>query len=344
MTLQTVAILRMTVGLTAAIGIFYAIAWPFYFIGPLFAAIFLVFPAWIGWKMAVQLLARLAVSLLAGLMISEYLLSFPPLCVLIYGLIFFYIYYNDTPTAPPMAALFMTLGVTMVPIMGITNGAVPYIIAAGLMMNMAAGLFVAWLFHSLVPNRLAQQNGRPAPKKPATPPPQPSREERVRLALVSTIVALTAVIIFFSFNLSSYAFAMLQICLMAGAPSANASLQAMKGNAIACCIGGVTIVIVYNLLTAVPAYVFLVSVCLCTVLLFSKKIYSDDPMAKAYVSALFTFLILLGTSTMAETGAAMNFYLRIVQILLAGLFTVGGIIVVERLLRGGIIYKKTAKL
>lgn len=56
-------------------------------------------------------------------------------------------------------------------------------------------------------------------------------------------------------------------------------------------------------------------------------------MAKAFISGLTTFLVLLGTSTMADTAASTNFYLRIAQILFAGLFTVAGLIIVEHLLR-----------
>ena len=333
MTLQTVSILRMTLGLTTAVAVSYGIAWPLNFIAPLFAVIFLIFPAWIGWKMAIQVLLRLTFSLLIGLIISEYFLNFPLLCVPLYGLLFFYIYYNDTPSAPPMATLFMTLGITIVPIMGLAGVGLAHFIAIALLFNMGVGLVFAWLFHLIIPNSLAKQTSQAQAAAKPTPPPMPSRQERARLALVSTIVALTAVITFFALNLTAYAFAMIQICFMAGSPNTNASLQAMKGNGLACLIGGIAIIIVYNLLIAVPTYLFLVAITLCFALLFSSRIYGGGPMAKAYISGLTTFLVLLGTSTMADTAASTNFYLRIAQILFAGLFTVAGLIVVEHLLR-----------
>ena len=333
MTLQTVYILRMTVGLTTAVAVCYGMAWPLNFIAPLFAVIFLIFPAWIGWKMAVQILLRLFFSLLIGLVISEFFLNFPLLCVPLYGLLFFFIYYNDTPSAPPMATMFMTLGITMVPIMGLSGAVMSHVIAIALLFNMAVGLFFAWIFHVVFPNSLAKQPPRAQAAAKPTPPPTPSREERARLALVSTIVALTAVITFFALDLTAYAFAMIQICFMAGSPHANASFQAMKSNAQACLIGGIAIIIVYNLLTAVPTYLFLVAITLCFALLFSSRIYGGGPMAKTFISGLTTFLVLLGTSTMADTAASTNFYLRIAQILFAGLFTVAGLIIVEHLLR-----------
>lgn len=333
MTLQTVYILRLTTGMTTAVAVSYGMAWPLNFIAPLFAVIFLIFPVWIGWKMAVQILLRLTFSLLIGLIISEYFLNFPLLCVTLYGLLFFYIYYNDTPSAPPMATMFMTIGITIVPIMGLSGAVMSHLIALALLINMGVGLIFAWLFHLIIPNSLAKQQPQAQSAKKPTSPPALSREERARLALVSTIVALTAVIIFFSFNLSAYAFAMIQICFMAGSPNANTSFQAMKGNALACLIGGVAIIIVYNLLTAVPTFLFLVAITLCFALLFSRRIFGGGPNAKVFISGVTTFLVLLGTSTMADTAASTNFYLRIAQILFAGLFTVAGLIIVEHLLR-----------
>lgn len=333
MTLQTVLTFRLAFGVWAAIAVAYGMAWQLSFIAPLFATIFLLFPTWIGWKMAVQLLLRLSFSLLLGILISEVLLDFPVICALIYGLLFFFIYYNDTPSAPPFAAMFMTIGITMVPMMGLSGAGLPQFIAMALFVNMVVGLFFAWLFHTLIPNSLAEQSGQPQPGKKPAPPPLPHREERIRLAMNSALVAWTAVIIFFSFNLVAYAFAMIQICFMVGEAKTNASVQALKGNALACCIGGAAIIIAFNLLVAVPTYSFLLALTLLITLVFSRKIFSGGTMAKAYISGLTTFLILLGTSTMVNKVATANFYLRIGQILFAGLFAVAGLVLAEHLLR-----------
>jgi hypothetical protein len=189
------------------------------------------------------------------------------------------------------------------------------------------------LFHTLIPNSLADQSTQPSPRKKPAPPPLPSQEERIRMALNSTIVALAAVIIFFSFNLVAYAFAMIQICFMVGEAKANSTLQALKGNALACCIGGVAIIIAYNLLVMVPPYSFLLALTLLCTLFFSRQIFGGGKFAKAYISGLITFLVLLGTSTMVGNVASTNFYLRIGQILFAGLFAVAGLVLVEHLLR-----------
>jgi len=144
-----------------------------------------------------------------------------------------------------------------------------------------------------------------------------------------------AVIIFFSLNLSQHALAMIYICFMAGTPNKNNSIVAMKANATATCIGGVAIIIAFNLLVAVPTYLFLIVLTLFFALLFSNKIYGGSVHTAAWSSGFTTFLVLLGSSTGVDKTASVNFYLRIAQVLFAGLFTVGALVIIERISRPG---------
>ena len=221
----------------------------------------------------------------------------------------------------------------MVPIMGLSGAQLSHLIAIGLLFNMTCGLFFAWLFHRLIPDSLAAQKaGGPAAAKPP-PPPEPTPEELARLALTSTLVALSAVVFFFFFNLAQYALAMLYICLMAGTPSTVASFQVMKANSLATCIGGAAIIVAFNLLVAVPTYMFLLLVVCLFAYLFSVKIFSGGAHAAAFTSGLTTFLVLLGSSTGVDKEASINFYLRIGQVLFAGLFTIVALRVVDHILR-----------
>ena len=333
MTIAQVRALRITVGTTAAVALGYGMAWPLHFIMPLFAVMFLAMPGpWFGWKVARQIMKRLAVGLLCGLVISEFFLRMPLVCVPLYALIFFYIFFKDA-TAPPLATMFMTMGVTMVPILGLQGTMASHFIASWLFFNMSLGFVFTWALHLIVPNSWAKPDpNAPAPKRP-TPPPIPSREERARLALVSTVVSTSAVLIFFTLNLAQYALAMIFICMMAGTPNTNASIKALRANSVACFIGGVAIVIAYQLLVMVPSYDFLILLVLCFSLFFSHKMTTPGPNVAAWMSGFTTFLVLLGSSTGVDTSASSNFYLRIAQILFAGIFCIGAIIVTEHLIQ-----------
>lgn len=178
MMLHTVQALRLAFGVWGAVAVSYGISWQLSFIAPIFTTIFLLMPSWIGWKMALQVLRRLIYSLLLGLLISEILLLFPFICILVYGVLFFVIYYNDTPAAPPFSTMFMTLGITIVPMMGLSGAGLPQFIAMALLTNFCLGLIFAWFFHSVIPGSLAAESSRQEmAKKPESPPIPPKRNK-----------------------------------------------------------------------------------------------------------------------------------------------------------------------
>jgi len=333
MTIANVRALRIALGSTFAVALAYGTSWPLHFIMPLFAVMFLAMPGpWFGWKVARQIMKRLAVGLLCGLIISEFFLRMPLVCVPLYALLFFYIFFKDA-TAPPLSTMFMTMGITMVPILGLQGAMASHFIASWLFVNMSLGFVFTWALHLIIPNSWAKPDpNAPAPKRP-TPPPIPSREERSRLALVSTVVSTTAVMIFFALNLAQYALAMIYICMMAGTPNTNASIKVLKANSLACLIGGGAIIIAYQLLVMVPSYDFLILLTLCFSLFFSHKMTTAGPNIAAWTSGFTTFLVLLGSSTGVDTSASANFYLRIAQILFAGIFCIGAIIVTEHMIQ-----------
>ena len=194
---QQISLLRLTLGVGTTVAVSYGMGWTLNFIAPIFATVFLVIPRWIGWKPAALFVLMLGSALLCGLLISEFFLRIPLICMPIFALLFFFIYFNDTPAAPPMAATFMTIGITIVPIMGLSGAMLPHIIAENILFDLMIGLFFAWLFHALIPGNPVPLQAVEATKK--NPPEIPSRMERARLALVSTVVALGAITIFFSF-------------------------------------------------------------------------------------------------------------------------------------------------
>lgn len=333
MTPAQVRMWRIVIGTTLAIAISYGVSWPLSYLMPLFTVMFLAMPGpWFGWKMACSIIKRLLAGLLCGLIISEFFIRMPLVCVPLYALLFFYIFYNDAK-APPLTTIFMTMGIAMVPILGMQAALASHLVVMFLFINMTSGFVMKWLFHLLLPDSLVKVDPNAPPPKRPQKPPIPPREERARLALVSTAVATSAVVIFYSLNLVQYSLAMIYICMMAGRPTTNASLMVMKANAKACVIGGVAIILVYNLLVAVPGYFFLIVLCFFVGLFFAQKMTSGLPSAAAWTSGFTTYLVLLGSSTGVNTSASASFYLRIAQILFAGIFCIGAIVVTEHLLK-----------
>ncbi|WP_419176933.1 DUF2955 domain-containing protein [Desulfosediminicola sp.] len=329
----SLTILRLAVGVTTSVAISYGFSWPLYFITPIFTFMFLAIPMWMGARSAITLLFRLVFALFCGIIISEFFLNYPLVCIPLYTVLFFLIYYNDTPASPPMATLFMTLGVTLVPISAFAGAGVAPVVATYLVLNMAGGLLLAGFFHGLLSTSPPAAANLKADARSQAVTVTVPHSERIRLALVSTLVALAAVMIFFFFNLGQYALAMIYICIMAGTPNKNSSIKTLKANATATCIGGIAIIVNYNLLVLCPTYIFLIAVTFLATLLFARIIVTGGPMAPAFSSGFTTFLVLLGSSTQVDATASANFYLRIAQVLFAGLFTLVALMIVERLTR-----------
>ena len=97
MTLQTLRTFRLALGITAVVAISYGVGWPLCYLAPILCALFLALPTWISWPAALKVLALLAAALLIGVVISEFFLHFPLLCVPLYVLLFFLIYYPSKP-------------------------------------------------------------------------------------------------------------------------------------------------------------------------------------------------------------------------------------------------------
>jgi hypothetical protein len=91
----------------------------------------------------------------------------------------------------------------------------------------------------------------------------------------------------------------------------------------------VAVIIAFNLLVAVPKFWFLLILCFAVALIFSQRIMAGKPSSAAWSSGFTTFLVLLGSSTGVDSSASSNFYLRIAQVLFAGLFCILAIVVVE---------------
>ena len=323
--------LRLALGLGAAVLAGYGFGWPLGFLTPIYAAFFLVLPVWIGWNNCFGLLVLMAASLLVGLVISEYFLILPLACLLVYGLLFFAIYYLVTPAAPPMAAMFMTIGITILPLMGLSQTIVAHFLAAAMLGNLAAGLGVAWFFHRLLPGSPLASGTAP----PGGPAGGADQGQRIRIALASTLVALTALALFFSRNLAGQSYAMLQICFLAGNTSPTAPLTTMKKNLLGCLLGGLAILVVHPLLLAWPNLAFLIALVVATSLLFAQTIYGGTSMGEYGFLGLVTFLVLLGTSTLPGGAALDKLSIRVAQIVFAGLYAVAGLYLAGRLLGVG---------
>ncbi len=121
-------------------------------------------------------------------------------------------------------------------------------------------------------------------------------------------------------------------------PNVKAGLAASKKNLTGAFVGGLIATLWYELLVMAPSFAFLILLTFAFMLWMGAGIYSGRPNAAVYATSLSTVLIVLGGAVGSEEAeAASKFYIRVLQIFVAGLYVVG----MFSLLEGAIERRRT---
>ena len=127
---------------------------------------------------------------------------------------------------------------------------------------------------------------------------------------------------------------LLFIAMLAQQPDVKIGVKGSMALIIGNTAGGVAAIVFYNLLIAVPDYVFLILLTILFSLFFGERIFSGKPMAGLYAAAFSTVILLVGSTTGDFGGdAGSKFYIRIVQIIAAAVYIVGVFTLLEFLSR-----------
>ena len=139
-------------------------------------------------------------------------------------------------------------------------------------------------------------------------------------------------IVFCFFELTSELVTLIFILTLSIQPEIKAGIQASKKNIAGACVGGVISIVFYELLVVVPSFTFLLLLTLGAMLVIGGLIYSGRPSAAVFAASLSTFLIIVGGAIGSDTAEASGkFYLRVLQIMLAGFYVVIAFSAIESL-------------
>ncbi len=325
--LRTVRIVRMALGVTVAMTIAQAWAWPVSFVYVALCSTLLATPAPgprlrdtlqnAGYAIVVFTLVTLAIL---------FLLKFPMAFTVAYAAMVFFTVYNLHKGAPFLLILFTYLGLLLFPILASVHDVLPVAAAGSLMFSALLALLTAQLAHGLLPDP-------PPVERPAKPAYQQGyAPDAARAALTATIVVVPAMVFFLVFDLAAAAVVMAYIGFMSLGGSLAAGRHGARQNLIANTIGGLATLLFYVVMIAVPHLHFFIVLMLLTSLLFATRIFSDAPSAKYYGSAFTGLVILVSSSMEAGTDVDANVIKRIIFITLAGFYVIMAMSTVERLL------------
>jgi hypothetical protein len=333
--MRSLRILRYAVGSTIAMTIAMGFAWQLSFLVPVLSLSFFASPApRPTLKQGTGFVATIAVACLAGLMLGKYLISYPLVFVPFMGFVLLRLFYEKASGRSPLLTMWLLIAMLVIPLITMTSPGISNMVASGILVSAATTVFVVWVTHGLLPDP-AGSHARPAaaaaaPSGPAVLAPV----ERFRTAAISTLVVLPMFVLFYSFKLQSSLLILVFVALLSSQPGFASNFKAGGALVIGNAMGGVTAIIMYELLVMMPEFYFLIMLTLLGGLVFGALVFSDKPTAKLYGMAFSTLLLVIGSTTASGSDeAGSKVYTRVAQIVIAVVYVVMAFGVADRFVR-----------
>ncbi|ACJ28189.1 Conserved hypothetical protein [Shewanella piezotolerans WP3] len=313
--IYTRRVLRFTLGIGLAVAVSSIWAWPLAFIVPVFVAKFLVDRQ----EPTVQTVYELLISMICTIAIA-WLVSFGPtqypavLLPLLAMMMLWGYYLFSSPKWNFFATIFI-VATLLLPYLGLLQPGASLMVGVGLSFSGVVAVAIFALLHVLLPDL--------SPEKESLANAEQSHDERTHEAFRALILAFPVICFFYFLEISGALLTMIFIAILslqaAGAKSIKVSLFLLVTNGI----GGVLAIVFYNLLTIVPELPFYIGMSMLAALIFGQKIYADPTKAPLFAGILSALLVVVGsTVSSTDKDVAVNFYLRILQLFLVGVYMI----------------------
>lgn len=351
---------RLAFGMTLSAGIAFYYAWPLAFISPVLCAKLLSLPRVIPLKAGVGIVAILGATFLASSTLLLPTLAYPPVHLLLVGLILFHLFYAKARGANPIVVVFAVIGVLAIPLVGSISRTLAEGVARGMTMGAALAVVMVYVSAALFPDPVEpgggeagqpgrvgregdverESEGSAAAGEEGAGAEDPDAEarrtqtSRIALALRSWAVIYPLYVIFLLFSLVNLAVILIFAALLGLEPTFGRHWAAGRGLILSNLAGGLVAVVLYKLLVWVPAYAFFLLLVALAGLVVGRLIFSGTPLGKLMAAGITTVFVVLGPTLTGEAEAGAKLYLRVVQIMAAVLYVVTAFGIIERLTRG----------
>jgi hypothetical protein len=313
----SVRIIRLALGVTISVALAYGIEWPLSFLFPVLTAVFLSLP--LPMPSLVDGLRNMLHSLLAfaiGLVFSLFFINYPPAYLMMLGLVLFHLYYYLNRGGSFWFTLMSMLAILLLPMLANTNEGLATGLALGFVGTSWLTMIMVWIAHLLVPDPIRS-------KLPPRPGFQPGYSAvAAKTALKSTVVIFPLASLFIIFDLLDFLLVMIFSAIFILKPELSKGREAGQNSLISTVLGGLIAWIFYWLIVAVPQYHFFISLMFLTTLIFGMNVFSGKPTAKYYGSALSALLVLVNSSMSADADFSALFLQRIALIILAVIYII----------------------
>jgi multidrug efflux system outer membrane protein len=311
--------LRYALGATISMALAMGINWPYSYLTMLLTVSLLSAPTGrLSFKQGVIFVIVIAAACFVAVQIGGFFIGYPFVFIPFLGLMLFRIYYEKGGALSPFMILWLLIALLVIPLIMLYKKGLADLVVMTLITSGAVAIVTSWVAFAVFPEK--------DKKKMAAAPGGliPTKEERYHLALESTLVVFPMLILFYMFRLSGALLVLIYIALLSMQPQFAKDFKQGKILIIANVIGGIAAVIVYNILTIIPEYFFLLLITMLVGLIFGAKLFSGDPKGAIFGTSFSTFLLIIGSVTGAagEGEAGAEIYTRVLYIMLALIYLV----------------------
>ncbi|SMF29020.1 Predicted membrane protein [Alteromonadaceae bacterium Bs31] len=316
--------LRLSLGVTLAMAIAQAFAWPLAFITPVLTTSFMngnkPCP---GLKQGISLLIVIVLACIAGLTISWFLIDYPVICMLVIGVALMNIFYLNSGGFSPFLVVLLLICCTLLPLLAQQSFGLSLLVAFGLLFAALLALLINWLLHGLLPDNditeqqienadaLEVQEGKPV-------------AQRVKMTLTSLIAVMPVVLIVFTMELTNSALIMIFAVMLAQNPDLQTGYKGCLALIVGNTLGGIVAGVIFSMLIFVPSYGFMLMLTFIVASLCAQTAFSDHKLSPLAGMVLSTVVLLVGSALLSADATALEkFVTRILQILTLTLYIVG---------------------
>jgi hypothetical protein len=316
---RTRRIVRFALGTTLGSGFAHLIGFELAFLVPILIGMLLASPApRPSLRAGLAFVVPIALAALLGVLLTRYFLQYRVMFLLMEFLVLYRIFYALAGGAAALRMVWLIIASLIIPLMGMASIGLSVGVALGLVKGSVIAVGVIWLSFGILPDPPSEgeapSGGLDA--KPAKQIPPPAA--RAAYSRRSVTVVFPVVVVFFYLALTSDAVILVYVGLLSLSPSFAAGWTQGKSMITANLIGGLTAIVLYELLVVYPTIWMFALLTLVVGLTFGNVIFSTRPIAPMFKSAFNAVMILVGMSvTITGADAASKFYTRIVQIIMA---------------------------
>ena len=268
----------------------------------------------------------IALAVLFANMVVLVCLEYPGVLLAVIFLVAFSVYYSKNKYMSANMKTWLIISVLLVPNIAIQSVALAEIISTNLVTLAIECIVIAWICYYFFP-----ASGKSAiSKSESTEAVNYTRQDFDR-ALIRTLVITPVILLFYSFDMTSYLLILIFIAILSMQAGFGADFKAGKALIIGNLIGGIMSIAFYEIYTLIPMLTFLIISVTFIGLIIGKKLFSDLPIAPLFGMAFSTFILIIGSSTGGgDSTANTKVWIRVLQIMAAVIYVALSFSFIER--------------